>query len=68
MPRRGSPRMHARFLRDDPLHRERKEMSVKRTIASAFLFSGPSAGWRLGLIGRPRLGRLMIPGGHVAGR
>jgi 8-oxo-dGTP pyrophosphatase MutT (NUDIX family) len=41
------------------------EMSVKHATASVFLFSRAPAGWRLGLIEHPRLGWLMIPGGHV---
>jgi 8-oxo-dGTP pyrophosphatase MutT (NUDIX family) len=40
-------------------------MSVKHATASVFVFSRFAAGWRLGLIEHPRLGRLMIPGGHV---
>lgn len=40
-------------------------MCIKHATASVFLFSRESAGWRLGLIEHPRLGRLMIPGGHV---
>jgi 8-oxo-dGTP pyrophosphatase MutT (NUDIX family) len=40
-------------------------MSIKHATASVFLFASSGAGWRLGLIEHPRLGRLMIPGGHV---
>jgi 8-oxo-dGTP pyrophosphatase MutT (NUDIX family) len=40
-------------------------MSVKHATASVFLFSRVITGWQLGLIEHPRLGRLMIPGGHV---
>jgi 8-oxo-dGTP pyrophosphatase MutT (NUDIX family) len=40
-------------------------MSVKHATASVFLFSRCPAGWQLGLIEHPRLGRLLIPGGHV---
>lgn len=40
-------------------------MSIKHPTASVFLFASSGAGWRLGLIEHPRLGRLMIPGGHV---
>jgi 8-oxo-dGTP pyrophosphatase MutT (NUDIX family) len=40
-------------------------MCVKHATASVFLFSSEPAGWQLGLIEHPRLGRLMIPGGHV---
>jgi 8-oxo-dGTP pyrophosphatase MutT (NUDIX family) len=41
------------------------EMSVKHATASVFVFSRVSAGWQIGLIEHPRLGRLMTPGGHV---
>ena len=40
-------------------------MSIKHATASVFLFASCGSGWRLGLIEHPRLGRLMIPGGHV---
>jgi 8-oxo-dGTP pyrophosphatase MutT (NUDIX family) len=40
-------------------------MTVKHATASVFVFSLFADGWRLGLIEHPRLGRLMIPGGHV---
>lgn len=40
-------------------------MSVKHATASVFLFACAGTGWGLGLIEHPRLGRLMIPGGHV---
>ena len=41
------------------------EMSVKHATASVFLFSHSPVGWQLGLIEHPRLGQLLIPGGHV---
>jgi 8-oxo-dGTP pyrophosphatase MutT (NUDIX family) len=41
------------------------EMIVKHATASAFVFGRFPAGWRLGLIDHPRLGRWMIMGGHV---
>lgn len=37
----------------------------KHTTSSVFVFCQDSGGWRLGLIKHPRLGRMMIPGGHV---
>jgi 8-oxo-dGTP pyrophosphatase MutT (NUDIX family) len=40
-------------------------MRVKHPTASVFLFSHRPVGWQLGLIEHPRLGRLLIPGGHV---
>jgi len=40
-------------------------MRVKHATASVFLFSHCSEGWQLGLIKHPRLGQLLIPGGHV---
>jgi 8-oxo-dGTP pyrophosphatase MutT (NUDIX family) len=40
-------------------------MTVKHATASVFVFGAAPGGWRLGLIEHPRLGRLMIPGGHV---
>jgi 8-oxo-dGTP pyrophosphatase MutT (NUDIX family) len=40
-------------------------MSIKHATASVFLFARVEDGWRLGLIEHPRLGRFMIPGGHV---
>jgi 8-oxo-dGTP pyrophosphatase MutT (NUDIX family) len=40
-------------------------MRVKHATASVFLFGLAPGGWQLGLIEHPRLGRLMIPGGHV---
>lgn len=41
-------------------------MTVKHATAGAFVFHcSPDGLWRLGLIEHPRLGRSMIPGGHV---
>jgi 8-oxo-dGTP pyrophosphatase MutT (NUDIX family) len=40
-------------------------MRVKHATASVFLFSHCPRGWQLGLIEHPRLGQLLIPGGHV---
>jgi ADP-ribose pyrophosphatase YjhB (NUDIX family) len=41
-------------------------MVVKHATAGAFVFHiFPGGRWRLGLIEHPRLGRVMIPGGHV---
>jgi 8-oxo-dGTP pyrophosphatase MutT (NUDIX family) len=40
-------------------------MTVKHATASVFVFCQHPRGWRLGLIEHPRLGRWMIPGGHV---
>jgi 8-oxo-dGTP pyrophosphatase MutT (NUDIX family) len=40
-------------------------MTVKHATASAFVFGRLASGWRLGLIRHPRLGRLMVMGGHV---
>ncbi|MGH3811029.1 MAG: NUDIX hydrolase [Pseudonocardiaceae bacterium] len=39
---------------------------IKHATAGAFVFCRVAAGgWRLGLIEHPRLGRWMVPGGHV---
>jgi 8-oxo-dGTP pyrophosphatase MutT (NUDIX family) len=38
---------------------------IKHATAGAFLLHQESGQWRLGLIEHPRLGRWMIPGGHV---
>lgn len=39
---------------------------IKHATAGAFVFCRfPDGQWRLGLIEHPRLGRWMIPGGHV---
>ena len=39
---------------------------IKHATAGAFLFHhGNDGRWRLGLIEHPRLGRWMVPGGHV---
>lgn len=41
-------------------------MTVKHATAGAFVFHRfPDQRWRLGLIEHPRLGKSMIPGGHV---
>jgi 8-oxo-dGTP pyrophosphatase MutT (NUDIX family) len=40
-------------------------MTVKHATAGVFVFCRFDEGWRLGLIGHPRLGRHMIMGGHV---
>ncbi|MBI1759045.1 MAG: NUDIX domain-containing protein [Actinobacteria bacterium] len=40
-------------------------VSVKHATAGAFVFSHLDGRWRLGLVEHPRLGRRMIPGGHV---
>jgi 8-oxo-dGTP pyrophosphatase MutT (NUDIX family) len=39
-------------------------VTVKHPTSSVFVFS-VSDGWRLGLIHHPRLGKWMLPGGHV---
>lgn len=38
---------------------------IKHATAGAFVFARFDDGWKLGLIAHPRLGRIMIPGGHV---
>ena len=38
---------------------------IKHATASTFVFGRFPEGWRLGLIEHPRLGRRMVPGGHV---
>jgi 8-oxo-dGTP pyrophosphatase MutT (NUDIX family) len=38
---------------------------IKHATAGAFLFARFEDGWKIGLIAHPRLGRNMIPGGHV---
>jgi 8-oxo-dGTP pyrophosphatase MutT (NUDIX family) len=40
-------------------------VTQKHLTSSVFVFRRAAAGWRLGLIKHPRLGRMMIPGGHV---
>ncbi|MGH8902234.1 MAG: NUDIX hydrolase [Egibacteraceae bacterium] len=40
-------------------------MTVKHSTASTFLFFPFPGDWRLGLIHHPRLGMLMLAGGHV---
>ena len=40
-------------------------MTSKHPTSSVFVFRRTPAGWQLGLIRHPRLGRMMIPGGHV---
>ena len=40
-------------------------MTDKHPTSSVFVFCRAPEGWRLGLIKHPRLGRMMIPGGHV---
>jgi 8-oxo-dGTP pyrophosphatase MutT (NUDIX family) len=40
-------------------------MTVKHATASTFVFRETSAGWRMAMITHPRLGWVMIPGGHV---
>jgi 8-oxo-dGTP pyrophosphatase MutT (NUDIX family) len=40
---------------------------IKHATAGAFVFAQSGGAWKLGLIEHPRLGRLMIPGGHVEG-
>ncbi|MQA87717.1 MAG: NUDIX domain-containing protein [Streptosporangiales bacterium] len=59
LPSRGGQRgPHRRCGRD-------AEMPVKHATASAYVFGRFPTGWRLGLVEHPRLGRWMIPGGHV---
>ncbi|MGH4022316.1 MAG: NUDIX hydrolase, partial [Pseudonocardiaceae bacterium] len=44
----------------------RDDNVIKHATAGAFVFCRfPDWGWRLGLIEHPRLGRWMVPGGHV---
>lgn len=38
---------------------------IKHATAGAFVFARFDDGWKLGLVAHPRLGRMMIPGGHV---
>jgi 8-oxo-dGTP pyrophosphatase MutT (NUDIX family) len=40
-------------------------VTLKHATASVFVFHRQPGGWRIGLIQHPRLGRMMIPGGHV---
>ena len=40
---------------------------IKHATAGTFVFAQVDGEWKLGLIEHPRLGRLMIPGGHVEG-
>lgn len=40
-------------------------VTIKHATASTFVFARLPAGWRIGLIAHPILGRLMLPGGHV---
>ncbi|MEO7194234.1 MAG: NUDIX domain-containing protein [Pseudonocardiaceae bacterium] len=40
-------------------------MTVKHATASVFLFARRNDAWRIGLIHHPRLGKWMLPGGHV---
>lgn len=40
-------------------------MTVKHATASVFLFARDDDAWRVGLIRHPRLGKWMLPGGHV---
>lgn len=40
-------------------------VTVKHPTASVFLFARTEASWRVGLIRHPRLGKWMLPGGHV---
>jgi 8-oxo-dGTP pyrophosphatase MutT (NUDIX family) len=38
---------------------------IKHATASVFVFDRVEGEWRLGLVHHPRLGRWMVPGGHV---
>lgn len=38
---------------------------IKHPTSSVFVFARPGGQWRIGLIHHPRLGRVMMPGGHV---
>lgn len=40
-------------------------MTVKHPTASVFLFAHSENSWYVGLIHHPRLGKWMLPGGHV---
>ena len=40
-------------------------MTVKHATASVFLLARADNSWRIGLIRHPRLGKWMLPGGHV---
>ncbi|MFJ6216037.1 NUDIX domain-containing protein [Streptomyces sp. NPDC092296] len=40
-------------------------MPVKHATASVYLFARFGSGWRLGVIEHPRLGGVLVPGGHV---
>jgi len=40
-------------------------VTVKHATASVFLFAHADDAWRVGLIRHPRLGKWMLPGGHV---
>jgi 8-oxo-dGTP pyrophosphatase MutT (NUDIX family) len=41
------------------------ELVIRHATASVFVFHPQPEGWRIGLISHPRLGRMMMPGGHV---
>ncbi len=38
---------------------------IRHATASVFVFCPQREGWQIGLISHPRLGRMMMPGGHV---
>ncbi|WP_377272413.1 NUDIX domain-containing protein [Peterkaempfera sp. SMS 1(5)a] len=40
-------------------------MPVKHATSSVYLFAWIGGDWRLGMIEHPRLGGLLVPGGHV---
>lgn len=40
-------------------------MPVKHATSSVYLFARIQGGWRLGMIEHPRLGGVLVPGGHV---
>ena len=41
------------------------EQVARHATASVFVFCLRPGGWHIGLISHPRLGRMMMPGGHV---
>jgi 8-oxo-dGTP pyrophosphatase MutT (NUDIX family) len=43
------------------------QLVTRHATASVFVFCPRPEGWQIGLISHPRLGRMMMPGGHVEG-
>ncbi len=64
-PADGSVPRVCRYRRAHPNRSSMARVTVKHATASVFLLTRADNPWRIGLVRHPRLGKWMLPGGHV---